>query len=57
MKIAAWVLLIVFALDVIVGPFMIGKKRKDYAATHWLVSLVFFVAFCLPVCGRVIGWW
>jgi len=56
MLLAAWILLCLGALEVVGRPFMFGKK-VELTASGWLASLIIFVLLCLPVCGKVIGWW
>jgi len=34
------------AVNILIGPFMIGKERKPYLASDYMV-----------LAGRVMGWW
>lgn len=56
-RIAAWLLLSMSLLSIIVAPFLIQEgKSKKVDAADVLVAMVRF-ALTLLIVGRVIGWW
>jgi len=54
--ILAWFLLGVAVLEILGGPFSIGKPREPYSASGYMVNLIIFTLLIL-LAGRVIGWW
>ena len=56
MKYVAVVALIFCMIALFGGPFLIGKVRKPYDATWYLLELV-DVLIVGSLCGRVLGWW
>ena len=56
MSIIAWTVIVVCALDVIGGPFLIGQPRKPYTAITYLVQLL-ICTLLVALSGRILGWW
>jgi hypothetical protein len=55
-KLLAVTMLILVAVSVIAGPFMIGDDRKPFTARSYLMILAEAVVW-VTVSGRVLGWW
>lgn len=42
--------------DVLVTPFLVGRRREPYEAADCLAPMIGF-AVLLLLCGRIFGWW
>lgn len=42
-NIIAWIYLIVFALCILIEPFLFGEDRKPYNPTHWLLEIIAYI--------------
>lgn len=56
MEIIAWLLVGIAIINIVAGPFYIGKAREPFSGTSYLINLVIAVAM-FAVAGRVLGWW
>lgn len=44
-----WALLIIHTIGLLGGPFLFGEEREPYNAKTWLIKMIFFILFYLPV--------
>jgi hypothetical protein len=52
----AWMVAILAAASIVLGPFMIGKDRPPLEPPGYVAQLM-LSAMSLAVAGRVLGWW
>lgn len=57
MKVVAWALVVLNAVIVVGGPFMIGATRESRYTASWYVSILLGAALDGALAGRVLGWW
>ena len=56
MIVVAWILLVVFIIEILIGPFNIGKETKPLTPGRYVMALLVSSAIIM-LCGRVLGWW
>ncbi len=56
MKIIAWSVLGIVALQILWQPVLWGGKRGTYGAVTFYDAIL-SAALMVPICGRVLGWW
>ena len=56
MTFLAWLLVVMAAASIVLGPLLIGKERPPFTAGTYVVQLC-VNAVWVAVAGHVLGWW
>lgn len=51
---AAWFTLVINVIGFAAEPFFFGESREAYNPKAWLLKLILFVTFLLPLCLHII---